>query len=115
MPKVTIIGAGIAGMSAALRLAERGYEVRIFERNSFVGGKFRAVEWKNSKAFHEHSYHMFLNWYHNFFEIAETIGVRDEFSPLERVRFLRAGAFPKMTELVNFGDLSTVPQNLFSG
>jgi len=115
MPKVTIVGAGIAGMSAALRLAERGYEVSIFERNSFVGGKFRAVEWKQSKAFHEHSYHMFLNWYHNFFEIADAIGVRDEFLALERVKFLREGDFPKMTELVNFGALSTVPQNLLSG
>jgi hypothetical protein len=115
MPKVTIVGAGIAGMSAALRLAERGYEVSIFERNSFVGGKFRAVEWKQSKAFHEHSYHMFLNWYHNFFEIADAIGVRDEFLALERVKFLREGDFPRMTELVNFGALSTVPQNLLSG
>jgi zeta-carotene desaturase len=115
MTKVTIVGAGIAGMSAALRLAERGYEVSIFERNRFVGGKFRAVEWKQTKAFHEHSYHMFLNWYHNFFEIADAIGVRDEFLALERVRFLREGDFPKMTELVNFGALSTVPQNLLSG
>lgn len=115
MPKVTIVGAGIAGMSAALRLAERGYEVSIYERNSFVGGKFRAVEWKSSKAFHEHSYHMFLNWYHNFFQVADDIGVRQEFVPLERVRFLREGQFPKMTELVNFGALSAVPQNLFSG
>ena len=115
MPKVTIIGAGIAGMSAALRLAERGYEVRVFERNSFVGGKFRAVEWKKTGAFHEHSYHMFLNWYHNFFEMAEAIGVRDDFLALERVRFLREGDFPKMTELVNFGAPSTIFQNLMSG
>jgi zeta-carotene desaturase len=115
MPKVVIVGAGIAGMSAALRLAERGYEVRILERNSFVGGKFRAVEWKKSGAYHEHSYHMFLNWYHNFFEIVDSIDMRHEFVALERVRFLRAGDFPKMTELVNFGDLSTVAQNLLSG
>ena len=90
-------------MSAALRLAERGYKVTIYEQNDFVGGKFRAVEWKDTKAFHEHSYHMFLNWYHKFSEIAETIGVRKEFVPLQRVKFLRAGDFPKMTQLVNFG------------
>jgi flavin-dependent amine oxidoreductase/putative NAD(P)-binding protein len=115
MPKVTIIGAGIAGMTAALRLAERGYQVTIFEQNKFVGGKFRATEWGKTKAFHEHSYHMFLNWYHNFFEIADEIGVRDKFTALERVRFLRAGSFPKMTELVNFGAPSAIPQNLLSG
>jgi zeta-carotene desaturase len=115
MPNVIIVGAGIAGMSAALRLAERGYKVTIYEQNDFVGGKFRAVEWKDTKAFHEHSYHMFLNWYHNFFEIAETIGVRKEFVPLQRVKFLRAGDFPKMTQLVNFGAPSAIPQNLLSG
>jgi len=115
MPKVTIIGAGIAGLTAALRLAERGYEVSVFEQDGFVGGKFRATEWKNTNAFHEHSYHMFLNWYHNFFKIAEQIGVRRDFTALERVRFLRKGEYPKMTELVNFGALSTVPQNLLSG
>jgi len=115
MPKVTIIGAGMAGMTAALRLAQRGYQVTIFEQNKFVGGKFRATEWRNTKAFHEHSYHMFLNWYHNFFEIADEIRVRKEFTPLERVRFLRAGSFPKMTELVNFGAVGSIPQNLLSG
>jgi hypothetical protein len=115
MPKVTIVGAGIAGMTAALRLAQRGYQVTIFEQNKFVGGKFRATEWGKTKAFHEHSYHMFLNWYHNFFDIADEIRVRQEFTALERVRFLRAGHFPKMTELVNFGAPSSILQNLLSG
>ncbi len=119
MPKVTIVGAGMAGLSAALRLAERGYEVTIFERDRFVGGKFRATEWfgKKSKthAFHEHSYHMFLNWYHNFFAIAEEIGVRDSFIPLTNVKFLYQGSFPKLKELVNFGSIASIPQNLLSG
>src|SRR5882724_197416 len=115
MPKVTIIGAGMAGMTAALRLAQRGYQVTIFEQNKFVGGKFRATEWRNTKAFHEHSYHMFLNWYHNFFEIADEIRVRKEFTPLERVRFLRAGSFPKKNELVNFCGVGSIPQNLLLG
>jgi zeta-carotene desaturase len=115
MPEVVIVGAGIAGLSAALRLAQRGYKVRLFEQNRFVGGKFRATEWKKTKAFHEHSYHMFLNWYHNFFDIADEIGVRQEFTALKRVRFLRAGSFPNMTELVNFGAPSSILQNLLSG
>ncbi len=119
MPKVAIVGAGIAGLTAALRLAERGYEVSIFERDGFVGGKFRATPWvreaTSQGAFHEHSYHMFLNWYHNFWKIAEEIGARKGFIPLTRVLFLRRDEFPRMKQLVNFGSLATIPQNLFSG
>jgi zeta-carotene desaturase len=119
MPKVTIIGAGIAGLTAALRLAERGYEVTIFEQDSFVGGKFRATEWsqKHAKqsAFHEHSYHMFLNWYHNLWEIAEEVCQEEDFIALTKVWFLHKGDFPKMKQLVNFGSLKSVPQNLLSG
>jgi flavin-dependent amine oxidoreductase len=119
MKKITIIGAGIAGLTAALRLAERGYEVTIFERDSFIGGKFRATKWegKGTKrfAFHEHSYHMFLNWYHNFWQIAQEIGAEDQFIPLTKVNFLNKGEFPRMKELVNFGAPASICQNLLSG
>ena len=36
--KVAIIGAGPAGLTAALRLAQRGYPVTVFERLPFAGG-----------------------------------------------------------------------------
>ncbi len=37
--KIAIIGAGIAGIAAAVRLASDGHEVEVFEHNSFAGGK----------------------------------------------------------------------------
>lgn len=37
--KVAIIGAGLGGLSAASRLADRGFEVHVFEKNSYPGGK----------------------------------------------------------------------------
>lgn len=39
MKKIAIIGAGLGGLSAAARLANAGYEVHIFEQNSYAGGK----------------------------------------------------------------------------
>jgi phytoene desaturase len=37
--KIAIIGAGVAGVSAALRLHKRGYQVTVYEKNSYIGGK----------------------------------------------------------------------------
>lgn len=38
-PRVAVLGGGLAGLSAALRLASRGAEVVLFERRPAVGGK----------------------------------------------------------------------------
>ena len=38
-PKVIILGGGIAGLSAAHELIERNFDVEIYERREFYGGK----------------------------------------------------------------------------
>lgn len=43
MPKAIIIGAGIAGIAAAIRLAVKGYDVSIFEANNYPGGKLSEI------------------------------------------------------------------------
>lgn len=44
MKKVIIIGAGIGGLSAAIRLAKLGFSVTVLEKNETVGGKVNFVE-----------------------------------------------------------------------
>lgn len=39
-----IIGSGIAGMAAAIRLAVKGYTVNVYEKNSYPGGKLSSFE-----------------------------------------------------------------------
>jgi len=41
---VAVVGAGIAGLSAAIRLRIAGKEVIVFEQNSYTGGKVTAFE-----------------------------------------------------------------------
>lgn len=42
-PRIAIIGAGIGGLAAALRLAHSGAAVTVFERHATPGGKMRTV------------------------------------------------------------------------
>ena len=39
MKKAAVIGSGIAGIAAAIRLAVKGYAVTVFEANNTFGGK----------------------------------------------------------------------------
>ncbi len=42
--KAIIIGSGVAGLAVAIRLAVQGYEVNVYEKNSYPGGKLSAFE-----------------------------------------------------------------------
>ena len=42
--KIIVIGAGLGGVSAALSLAEEGYEVTVYEKNPHVGGKLNVLK-----------------------------------------------------------------------
>jgi 15-cis-phytoene desaturase len=43
MTKVIVLGGGVAGLSAAHELIERGFEVEVYDRQSIPGGKARSV------------------------------------------------------------------------
>lgn len=42
-PKAIIIGAGIAGIASAIRMATKGFDVDVFESNAFPGGKLAEI------------------------------------------------------------------------
>jgi glycine/D-amino acid oxidase-like deaminating enzyme len=137
--RVAVVGGGMAGLTAALRLSERGYKVTLYEERPFLGGQFSAHTHdadpdQPGARYHEHSYHMLLNWYHNFWRIVEDIGLNREwdFEPRIAVRHLAAGLFakwlqygqggtgggdggPRMPALVNAGSPAYARRNLFSG
>ncbi len=46
MPKALIVGAGIGGLAAALRLSRKGYQTTVIEANDYAGGKLHAIELK---------------------------------------------------------------------
>lgn len=51
MPKIAVIGAGFAGLSAAAYLSAAGYKVQVFEKNSSLGGRARQFSTDNGYVF----------------------------------------------------------------
>ncbi len=115
MKKVTIVGAGVAGMSAALRLLERGFHVTLYEQDDFVGGMLHSYEDPVTQTRREHSYHMFPNFYFNFWKIAEEIGIQNNFTPREAFRFLRGAQLDRLPAMFNPSGPQDFLRNMDSG
>ena len=51
--KVIVLGGGVAGMSAAHELIERGFEVVVLERGQLAGGKARSIPVDRRRSRHK--------------------------------------------------------------
>ncbi|MEL6764459.1 MAG: 9,9'-di-cis-zeta-carotene desaturase, partial [Cyanobacteria bacterium J06607_6] len=70
--RVAIVGAGLAGLSTAVGLADAGHEVEIFETRPFVGGKVGS--WVDKDGNHlEMGLHVFFGCYYNLFELMKKV------------------------------------------
>ena len=84
--KVAVIGAGIAGMSAATLLAERGFEVDIYERDNFLGGKVGSWPHTFSDSYStnvEHGFHAFFRQYYNLRNLLKNIDAYKYLIPID--------------------------------
>ncbi|HEY9887215.1 MAG TPA: 9,9'-di-cis-zeta-carotene desaturase [Candidatus Obscuribacterales bacterium] len=70
--RVAIVGAGLAGLSTAVELADAGHEIEIFESRPFVGGKVGS--WVDADGNHlEMGLHVFFGCYYNLFELMQKV------------------------------------------
>ena len=56
--KVVILGGGITGLSAAWKLAQNGFKVEVYEKESYVGGLAATIK-KDNKYFLDFGPHPF--------------------------------------------------------
>ena len=65
---VTIIGAGIAGLSSAVFLNEKGFKVTLLESSPKAGGRAYSFYDPERKMFFDNGQHILAGWYENTFE-----------------------------------------------
>ena len=119
-PSVTIVGAGVAGLSAALALVKRGYKVTVYEATDRAGGNLGGAPavHDGKKVNYEVFPHMYGFWYDNFWEIAENdLGLRrgEQFVPHDSIGVVTRDQPWNLKHLDNLGSYSTIWQNLSSG
>jgi len=87
--KVLVVGAGLGGLAAALRLAKKGYRVQVVEKNAQAGGRLNRLE-KDGFIFDTGP--SFFSMSYEFLRFAEDCSVRLPFTyfaldPLYTVNF----------------------------
>jgi zeta-carotene desaturase len=89
--RVAIVGAGLAGLAAAVELADAGQTVDIYEARSFIGGKVGS--WVDAEGNHiEMGLHVFFNNYANLFALMKKVGAFQNLLPKEHVHtFINRG------------------------
>lgn len=100
---VAVLGGGVAGLSAAHELAERGFAVRVYERKAVLGGKARSIPVLNSGGNGrqplpgEHGFRFFPGFYKHVTDTMRRIpygahgSTFDNLSVATRILLARAG------------------------
>jgi len=89
MKKVIIIGSGLGGLSTALRLSNKGYDVTILEKHTTPGGRLNIIE---QDGFHFDMGPSFMSMTYEFDDLFKSAGVDNplvikELDPIYQVFF----------------------------
>jgi len=89
--KVAIIGGGLAGLAAGTALAESGFQVTIFERRPYLGGRASSYQHPGTGEIVDNCQHVLLGCCTNLVRFYERLGVQDKIRWYDQLTFLEPG------------------------
>jgi hypothetical protein len=112
-PRSVVIGGGLAGMTVALELAERGLPVVLLEASDRLGGK--AGSNRVEGRLYDHGYHVFPGWYRNTRRLLRELGQDGHLIDIDRVHYVKRGEFPTLHTLWELSSARNLWRNLRAG
>ncbi len=110
-PKVAVVGSGFLGLTLALRLAESGHDVTVYESSPEIGGL--ASVWQIGDLTWDRHYHVVLLSDSYTRKIIEEVGLKEEFEWVEtKTGFYTGGKLFSMSNTLEF--LTFPPLDLVS-
>ena len=83
--RVLVVGGGLAGLSSAIELAERGFEVELFESGTECGGRSGGFKTRieGEEISLDHGFHGFFSQYYNLRDLLGRVADLSDFVPLD--------------------------------
>lgn len=100
IPDVIVIGGGLAGLSASVKLVKAGASILLIEKNNHLGGRTYSFVEKNTKSVVDNGQHLLVGAYKNTFKYLEIIGTSELLSKQELNGFIFLENGKKCEEIV---------------
>ncbi len=90
-PSVAIAGGGLAGLAAGCALAESGFNVTLFERRPYLGGRASSYEHPGTGEIVDNCQHVLLGCCTNLIDFYRRLGVEKKIRWFAELTFLEPG------------------------
>jgi zeta-carotene desaturase len=97
-PTVAIVGGGLAGLSAACALAGSGFQVTVFERRPYLGGRASSYEHPGTGEVVDNCQHVLFGSCTNLLAFYKTIGSENKIRWFDRMTFIEPGGRQSVLE-----------------
>jgi len=89
--KIAIVGAGLAGLAAGCALADSDFQVTLFERRPYVGGRASSYQHPGTGEVVDNCQHVLLGCCTNLVHFYEQLGVSGKIQWFEELVFIEPG------------------------
>ncbi len=87
-PRVAIVGGGLAGLAAAVALADRGLAITLFESRPRLGGRASSFPDPTTGELVDNCQHVSMSCCTNLTDFCRRVGTAELFRPVPRITFL---------------------------